>query len=236
MADTLAEVKKIAQRALDVQEIQNLMSRHAYFVATASNRKELETIWAQKAPDVKWTNPQGIWVGMESLKEFYADACERNQQAALERVIKLHPEVENKKENWGAGYFSFHPLTTPIIEVAGDGKTAKGVWYSPGIITEVGPDGNPWGVYCWAKYGVDFIKEDGEWKIWHLHRYYDLMFKPGESWAQERKAPPSDPPPIEMPEPDEPGFPYEAYTPTTVPQYEPRPPEPYYTFSETFSY
>lgn len=31
------------------------------------------------------------------------------------------------------GILPVHSLTTPVIEVAADGKTARGVWISPGL-------------------------------------------------------------------------------------------------------
>ena len=35
--------------------------------------------------------------------------------------------------------------------------------------------------WCYEKYGVDFIREDGAWKIWHMHVFY--MFRsPYDSW------------------------------------------------------
>lgn len=30
------------------------------------------------------------------------------------------------------------------------------------------------------KYGVDFIREDGVWKIWHMHVYSDTGWSKGE--------------------------------------------------------
>jgi hypothetical protein len=55
-----------------------------------------------------------------------------------------------------------HSLTTPVIEVAGDCETARAVWLCPGL------EGM---TTTWTKYGCDFKKQDGEWKIWHLHAY-----------------------------------------------------------------
>jgi hypothetical protein len=49
-----------------------------------------------------------------------------------------------------------HCLTSPVIQVAKDGKTAKAIWFSPGV------EGNQW---AYGKYAIDFVKEDGQWKI-----------------------------------------------------------------------
>ena len=59
-----------------------------------------------------------------------------------------------------------------MIEVAGDGKTAKGVWIGIGFVART--DAQTGEAQCfweWGKYGVDFIKEDGVWKFWHFHIY-----------------------------------------------------------------
>ena len=60
------------------------------------------------------------------------------------------------------GSIFFHTLATPCIQVAGDGKTAKVTWASPGFEADCGKnvmDGSDhMAVWCWGKYGVDFIK------------------------------------------------------------------------------
>jgi hypothetical protein len=244
MADTLAEVKKIAQRALDIQEIQNVMSKHAYYHGVGYHLQELEDIWVKPGGKFGTTasfgQNHGYWVGMKRIKQTYGDLNERNRKANLEKVSKLHPEVKNVKENEGVGSLIMHTLTTPIIEVAGDGKTAKAVWYSPGQVTEIGPDGKPMAMWMWEKYGVDFAKEDGKWKIWHIHMYTDFAVPPGKSWTDPAtKSEFSFGDTVERPpemNPDVEEVTYKEWSPTTVPKLLPRMPEPYETFSETFSY
>jgi hypothetical protein len=62
----------------------------------------------------------------------------------------------------GGASLQIQALTTPVIEVAGDGETARAVWFCPGLegLTPT-----------WMKFGCDFKQQDGEWKIWHLHVY-----------------------------------------------------------------
>ena len=38
----------------------------------------------------------------------------------------------------GVGQLLLHVITTDIIEIAADGKTAKCFWYTPGIVAETG--------------------------------------------------------------------------------------------------
>jgi len=51
-----------------------------------------------------------------------------------------------------------HPISTPNIIVADDGKTAKATFTSLGMER---------GGWCYGKYANDYIKIDGKWYIWH---------------------------------------------------------------------
>ena len=231
------------QRALDIAEVQNVMSKHAYYHGVGYHLQELKDIWVREdgayAATASFGQNHGYWVGIRRIKQYYGELNEKNRKKNLEMVSKLCPEIENIKENEGIGSIIMHTLTTPIIEVAGDGRTAKGMWYSPGQVTEIGPDGKPMAMWMWEKYGVDFVKEDGKWKLWHIHMYTDFAVPPGKSWIDpSTRSDFSFGDTVERPpemKPDVEETTYMEWSPTTVPQLVPMP-EPYYTFSETFSY
>lgn len=247
-AGTMQNMEKF-QEALDVQQIQNVMSRHAYYYSAGEHKRELEELWALDEPDVCWGSDAGWWVGKELLWDYYVDYFDRFRGTDLKAFIKLHPEVEFSKENLGSGTFLFHTNTTPIIEVAEDGNTAKGLWYSVGKLTQT-PGGKQTSMNMWERYGVDFIKVNGKWKIWHFFVHTDLSHGPGQSWAADEQT---------MPEGIDGGAPPDAGSeaggdsgkpdPTIAsengdhrgPSYDPptefpKVPVPYRTFSETFSY
>ena len=123
--------------------------------------------------------------------------------------------------------------------MAEDGETAKGVWLSPGHVT-FPMNGRLQAYWHWDRYAVDFIKEEGKWKIWHLFVGKDFTTPYEKSWVNSVLDSES-PPQLE----DAPGFPkpnakslhsYSEYSPFKVAGFKPRPPKPYRTFSETFSY
>jgi len=232
------------QKALDVQEVQNVMGRHAYYHQVGYHLKELQEIWVKEdgeyASTASFGQNHGYWVGIPHIKRTYGELNERNRKTNLAIMSKAYPEIKNTKDNEGVGTLIMHTLTTPVIEVAGDGKTAKGMWYSPGEVTEVMPDGGFMAMWMWEKYGADFVKEDGKWKLWHIHMYTDFATPPGKSWTDPTvshnpfatgdtvEKPPEMRADIEI-------VTYKEWSPTTVPVLVPMP-EPYYTFSETFSY
>lgn len=98
-----------------------------------------------------------------------------------EKIIELFAKDDKKPTAFGKdpkGFFQYyttlknipgflveHYAICPVIEVAKDRKTAKGTWLSPGIILMGPVEEQNW---AWGKYTNDYIREDGEWKIWHL--------------------------------------------------------------------
>ena len=91
----------------------------------------------------------------------------------------------NTPEDYEAirGLMMIHEMSTDVIEVAADGKTARSIWISPG--SETAPDaGKDKGAWCWGKYEVEFIKEDGQWKFWHMTLFPLFLTPYNRSWGE----------------------------------------------------
>lgn len=145
------------ERAADAIEIQNIMGRYSIYVV-ANKWLEVGNLFALDEPDVRQNVPREM-SGADVRKYFE----ERNAQ-------KLQPGVMHQ-----------HSFLAPLIEVAGDGQTAKGVWDSIGVDTGSGNNMANWG---WVRYAIDFKKVKGEWKIWHM-KVLSLWNAPyGEAWSQ----------------------------------------------------
>jgi hypothetical protein len=77
-----------------------------------------------------------------------------------ESVAKLYTAFARTREV--PGFFILHMAVNPYIEIGADGLTARSHWLSPGASNS--PSGSSW---IWGPYYVDYVKEDGEWKILH---------------------------------------------------------------------
>ena len=168
--------------AYAIYQIKNVMGRHAYHHALGDHRAELDEIWSAR-DDISWGNNMGFWVGRETLYNYYADAKEVQDEATLKLMAKANPNIEVKKENFQLGALLMHSLTTPLMQVAADGKTAQGMWYSLGQVTNAGPDGKASGQWMHERYAVDFIKEGEDWKIWHFFVGTDLGCEAGKPFT-----------------------------------------------------
>jgi len=261
------------ERAVATIMIQNLMSKHEYYHAAGLNLQEVIDLWvAEDGPNAKtaaFFSPAWVMQGVAAVKAAYGEGHAQDKITAFKALQEAYPELADLDPETAdiGGEFAMHTSTTPVIEIAGDGKTAKGMWYSPGIGLTPHANGKSvtvGSIFFWEKYAGDFIKENGVWKIWHLGMSYD--FTPGlpesmtanlgngvapQAAAGEEGARAGAPPaqqdnrekgermtPEEiaaggmLPNP----YKYEAWKPTRKNVVDPIFPEPYYTFSETFSY
>ena len=178
---SLDEVYSMAQRALDVQAVENIMNRHVMYHCYGEHREEMEELWVQEPENqatASFGQNQGFMVGYGSIWDGYVTGHDESWLTSAKRYCQQNGiDVSGWTDDQilevygGVGQLLLHVTTTAIIEIAEDGQTAKGFWYSPGMIAESGQSGNT----IYEAYGCDFIKENGEWKIWHLHMFTDFM-------------------------------------------------------------
>ena len=240
MAQRQRSLDEKVQYLLDIHQIQNLMSKHTYLYE-AGMYEEMLGQFARKTPGVtveiaNW----GVFEGFEGARKVIVEQWQMFELMHSEGMKKAFP---GKIKHNRMGMLDTQALGSPVIEVAGDGKTAKGLWSVPSTQTQFsGIIGKPEAAWAWLKFAVDFVKEDGEWKMWHYHLCPLFRTSFNKSWVEfslePLPVPAEDSPSLfKSPEPDRPTTEYyNAYTLTTVPKYLPRPPEPYETFDETFSY
>lgn len=238
-APELVRLTQITQRISDTQEIQKLTSLRAYYHAAGRNDLSFE-LYSRDLADISWGQNESFWIGYKSIQNYYVRFWLQLEAAERTRMSGLYPGIGGGRDDFGAGAFFMHPITTPLIEVAGDGRTAKGVFYAPGAVAFVNETGNLSGYTMWESYGMDFVKEGGRWKFWHIHIYTDFAVRMGNNFVGGKdKNDQTDSGvllPPDAPRPDLIKGSYKGWVSDGVRELRPRPPEPYYTFAETFSY
>ncbi len=207
------------QRVLDHQEVDKLMNKYEVKLA-AGKYREVEDMFALKTPGVRAEMMWGIYDGPEGIRKLFSGG--------------VHREMLGEPDNLKPGIMVVLPNSNPIIEVAGDGKTAKAIWICFGHETLPGPDGNMQAYWAYAKRAADFIKEEGVWKIWHYRVYGGFMTPLGKSWVEGFEH--RDVRFSAEYNPDRPPTSNWMYKPNMPVLHEPAPPEPYETFDEKTAY
>lgn len=148
----------------DSQEIRKLMARYVYYGYGRD--------W-EKVPEM-FANRDDIWIDCEGFGIF------EGRKGIETFFVHWHHSMEGD----AYGIVSIHTLTTEIIEVAADGKTARGLWFSPGTETRrLAGTRELEAFWIWGMYAVDFIKEGGEWKFWHFRIPHLLLCDYHHSWV-----------------------------------------------------
>jgi len=209
-----AEMSLQFERMQGADACENIMGRLSYYY-TAARMTELVTLFS-KAKSVKIEMPWGIYRGSDAASRcFLMDHVDRN--------TKDKARYETLK-----GRMVIHDMCSPMVEVAGDAKTARGCWISPGL-EAYAKDGKGNGYWSWYRFAADFILEQGDWKLWHLVMYPYFASEYRKNWAESPKfvfAPETNHADEAAPEQ------YYYDVKTAYPDDEPELPVPYATFAD----
>ena len=153
---------------------ENLMAKHTYYRSGGMHREELEESWS-RSPDISLTIQNQVFTGREEVFLHYVLDAEAHARAVREELAKLYPEVQEAPDFRTLPVYANHFTTSPIVEVAEDGQTARGFFYTNGFAANwVTTDGRLHEKAVNGRFGADFVLEDGAWKIRHLRFCMDL--------------------------------------------------------------
>jgi len=155
----------------DKRALRNLMGIYANYLILNRDGEICQDLWSSRE-DVAYGTGDGWYVGAASVRGYYAAREAKNRRIAELLIQALPHKFAGKTADdvYGIGVFRSMPVSCPIIEIAGDGRTAKGLWYSPGF------EGARW---SYGICGADFVREADGWKIWHLIFGTDFTLAPG---------------------------------------------------------
>ncbi|PYG90278.1 SnoaL-like protein [Ruminiclostridium sufflavum DSM 19573] len=157
-------LKSAIKRLEAYQEIQNNMGR----CMAAFNFRQADKVLDYFA------------LGQEDVSLEYADEGVFKGINAVETIIKEVVGAEPK-----SGEMLDLQLTTPMIEVAEDIKTAKALWWCPGAGAIPEEDKDPKAIWCWGMIAADFIFENNNWKIWHMHYFRFIKCDYDKGWVKD---------------------------------------------------
>jgi hypothetical protein len=189
-----------AKDYLDIWKLQSLYS-HLYYIG---QRSRIPALFAQKTPGVSLElEDSGVYEGIDSVTRFWNTLF---------------------GDTLGPGHLAIHMAVNPVIEINGDRTKAKGLWHSHGYCS-LPVEGALRQFLCLGKYDMEYVKEDGQWKILTF-AYRQAFMSPYErGWIDEPVAASIAGSPHNRP--DRPTTYYLPYSRYRINVFQPPPPEPY---------
>lgn len=218
------------------REVKNLMGRYTRALLHKEEGAVPDRFWSRRE-DVSLGLNEGWYRGQDSVRGYYG-WFEQKTECTDGIMKQLFPQIP--AEHRGIGYLEMKSLSSDLVEIAGDGQSARGMWNCAGQKVDYTPAG-PVTFLTYGTYFVDFVREDGQFRILNMQYLEEICHPQGQKWWEAPKVLP------EMaefallkemtpPEPDIPQQLWERYrTDRPMPELPPAP-EPYETLGDTFSY
>lgn len=178
---------ELVVRLWDMEQVKDTMSRHCYCLTNDQRRRELSELWVQKPQNRRTASlglNNGYYVGMDEISNYYVVQNNELRYQQLQAYADADPSIQVNQYNLGLGIMNIHNSNTPVYYISEDGKTAKYMGYDCGIYTVGNPDGSAKAYYIFGLTFCDLIKEDGEWKIWHLTMQHDISVPAGKDFGK----------------------------------------------------
>jgi SnoaL-like protein len=156
---TIEELSARLQRLEDQLELQKLQAKYAHYLFTQRFDRIVDECFAKRLPQVSVEfSDSGVYRGLDNIRALYAAF----------NATKGIP-----------GFFILHMAVNPYIEIAADGQSARSHWLSPGASGSATSAS-----WIWGPYYVEYVKEEGAWRIAHSNLAPLFRNRYEVSWAQ----------------------------------------------------
>lgn len=149
----LEEKERQVQDLLDIDAIKRLQCAYGYYLEHWMS-DEIIDLFADH-PDVSATFVEGTYLGLEGVRRYF-------EKMKIAPPTFLHQVMQ----------------VSPVITLSQDRKTAKGRWYGYGAICSVPNNNNIDPMYMSVIYEMEYIKENGLWKILKLAFQMHYAYQP----------------------------------------------------------
>lgn len=158
---------KEAQEAQDYQQIMNTMGRHVFCSYGQNQEEELDLYWSAREDISYASHGSGTYTGRRRVYEAYVVEASRERAQARAAALKFYGK--EYEPPCGPGCKVMDLLLSPYVEIAKDHRTARGAWMVYEYRSHLdSSSGKPEAGLELLQFSCDFIREAGNWKIWHL--------------------------------------------------------------------
>ena len=170
LTEQLNKKEKEIQELKDIENIKKLQAAYAYYLENCMGQEVIDCF--SNHPDISGTFVEGTYKGPEGIKRYFG------------RMMEKAPTFLHQVR-----------MDTPYITVDPGGNRAKGRWYGDGTIAFQPLNNQVDPMYMNVVYEMEYIKEDGLWKIFTLAFQMLYAFQPSKQKPAPEPDTPAGPPP-----------------------------------------
>lgn len=158
--------EQLAERIYDREMIKQLICRHSYYLSNGQAEQAISELWvtdpvAQRSAALGYNN--GWYIGIEEIRRHLVD--------------DYNGRVDGKK-----GVMEMNTITTPLVYISDDGKSARYLGYRLGCTAEGKPDGSADAYMDFGLVRADLVCRDGDWRLLHMVLEHDHTVTVGEDY------------------------------------------------------
>jgi hypothetical protein len=207
LAETVRKLEARVQKTEDIEAIKKLQRAYGYYLEHWQE-EELVALFAHNPEVSLEINDGGLYKGFEAVKNSF-------------NFAEHYTAYDGVKKAPGEFLHILIPLNG-IVDLAPDGKTAKGRWYGFGLVAQR-RQGQLRAIISCGIWENEYIKEDGIWKIFKLFWATTIASPIEEGWVKtpylgnvhHEGSPPPGPNPDFAPYPSGHIFPYHYKNPVS---------------------
>jgi hypothetical protein len=163
MEKKIKELQKKVAVLEDLEAIKRLQRTYGYYLEHWMY-EEIIDLFSDR-PDTKLNIMVGIFLGKEGVRRYFSGEKARGADPEmLHQIMQL----------------------SGVVDIAPDGKTAAGRWYGFGAVALPAGKGVLQNLTA-GIYTVEYIKEDGKWKIWKIMWNPEIMADTTVGWVKPER-------------------------------------------------
>lgn len=154
--------EQLVDRIYDREMIKQLICRHSYYLSNGQAQRAIDELWVNGAEAALGYN-NGWYIGTEEItRHLVDDYAERTAGKS--------------------GIAGMDTITTPLVYIADNGKSARYLGYRLGYTAEGKSDGTADAYMDFGLVRADLVNRDGEWRILHMVLEHDHTVTVGEDY------------------------------------------------------
>jgi hypothetical protein len=167
----IQKIKTELQKLKDIEAIRKLENAYGFYLINFMNQEIIDCF--SDHPETTAEFPEGTFIGKKGIETAFGHTNKNMNPEFMHQMMQL----------------------SGVIDVATDGKTARGRWWGFGamaipadeeISQKMRVEGVKQALVC-GIYENEFIKEDGVWKIWKLKWVPLYQCVPEHGWVKPER-------------------------------------------------